>query len=216
MKTKESIIEVLKKYGEKDKPFGGSYISYLDYEAIASELTEKESEIRTAEEILMGILESFDMYLRKAYGEIRFNYDDAAGFVKKLYISDEFAPQLQQPEITDKEIRKALENLIFTAGKLWDEVKPIKDTEIRIVTHPIIEEAKIVLASLTLQAQQPSDDRKIATPKVIFERLKLMYNNGDTQCRAFVAEICDEILDKTGGLLGDIRDSQFPQEIKSK
>jgi len=66
------------------------------------------------------------------------------------------------------------------------------------------------------EKEQPSDDRKIATPKVIFERLKLMYNNGDTQCRAFVAEICDEILDKTGGLLGDIRDSQFPQEIKSK
>ena len=63
-----------------------------------------------------------------------------------------------QPERTDEKIKKALENLIFTAGKLWDEVKPIKDTEIRAVTHPIIEEAKIVLASLTLQAQQPSDD----------------------------------------------------------
>ena len=53
-------------------------------EEILSELTGKESEVKTAEEILMGILESFDMYLRKAYGEIRFNYDDAAGFVKKL------------------------------------------------------------------------------------------------------------------------------------
>jgi len=73
---------------------------------LASELTERESEVRTAEEILMGILESFDMYLRKAYGEIRFNYDDAAGFVKKLYISDEFASQSQQPEIIAKSGRK--------------------------------------------------------------------------------------------------------------
>jgi len=130
MKTKESIIEVLKKYGEKDKPFGGSYISYLDYEAIASELTEKESEIRTAEEILMGILESFDMYLRKAYGEIRFNYDDAAGFVKKLYISDEFASQSQQPEKeqpseSNSQIRSL--GIATTIGELKELIKNYPD-----------------------------------------------------------------------------------------
>ena len=121
---------------------------------LASELTEKESEVRTAGEVLRP-------YIVSAKSD---NYQYEFICVENaITATHEFASQLQQPE-----------------------------------------------------KEQPSDDRKIATPKVIFERLKLMYNNGDTQCRAFVAEICDEILDKTGGLLGDIRDSQFPQEIKSK
>jgi len=48
-------------------------------------------------EEIMEILESFDMYLRKAYGEIRFNYDDAA----------KFASQFQQEDkISDEDIKK--------------------------------------------------------------------------------------------------------------
>jgi len=38
-----------------------------------------------------------------------------------------------------------LRNLIFTAQKLWDDAKPIKDTGIMIATHPTIEEAKQIL-----------------------------------------------------------------------
>jgi len=38
-----------------------------------------------------------------------------------------------------------LRNLIFTAQKLWDDAKPIKDTSIIKVTHPAIEEATQIL-----------------------------------------------------------------------
>ena len=38
-----------------------------------------------------------------------------------------------------------LRNLIFTAQKLWDDAKPIKDTGIMKVTHPTIESAKQLL-----------------------------------------------------------------------
>ena len=43
------------------------------------------------------------------------------------------------------EMLKALKDLIFTASKLWDDAKPIKDTQAMRVTHPIIEEAKSVV-----------------------------------------------------------------------
>ena len=108
---------------------------------LASELTEKESEVRTAEEILMGILESFDMYLRKAYGEIRFNYDDAAGFVKKLYISDEFAFQSQQPEKeqpseSNSQIRSL--GIATTIGELKELIKNYPDdTSFRFRNQPM-------------------------------------------------------------------------------
>jgi len=173
--TKEQIIELLKEWQEweyrvlMDDSVWENGLPTLTCEfmdeynllqqeregiLLASELTEKESEVRTAEEFIRSRIKN----------ELTFNAFDTVQQYPICMIAEwayEFS--LQQPE-----------------------------------------------------KEQPSDDRKIATPKVIFERLKLMYNNGDTQCRAFVAEICDEILDKTGGLLGDIRDSQFPQEIKSK
>ena len=44
-----------------------------------------------------------------------------------------------------KDMFEALKDLIFTASKLWDDAKPIKDTQAMIVTHPIIEEAKSVV-----------------------------------------------------------------------
>ena len=47
--TKEQIIEVLKKHSVKSAP-SGSVIFNCEFESIASELTEKESEVRTAEE----------------------------------------------------------------------------------------------------------------------------------------------------------------------
>ena len=56
-----------------------------------------------------------------------------------------------QPKDTEKlqqrieELERVLKNLIFTATKLWDEVKNIKDGKYFKVTHPIIEEAKQAL-----------------------------------------------------------------------
>ena len=44
------------------------------------------------------------------------------------------------------ELLEALEDLIYTASRLWDEVKPIKDTDAITATHPIIEAAKFALA----------------------------------------------------------------------
>ena len=46
-------------------------------------------------------------------------------------------------------VREALENLIFTAEKLWNDTpKPIMSGGAINVTHPIIEEAKQTLAAL--------------------------------------------------------------------
>lgn len=45
-----------------------------------------------------------------------------------------------------KKLVEALVALIFTSTKLWDEVKPIKDTDGMTVTHPIISQAKYALA----------------------------------------------------------------------
>jgi len=42
---------------------------------------------------------------------------------------------------------EALENLTFTASKLWNDAKPIKDGAGITVTHPIIEDAKAALAA---------------------------------------------------------------------
>ena len=40
---------------------------------------------------------------------------------------------------------EALKDLVFTASKLWDDSKPIKDTDSLTVTHPIILKAKQVI-----------------------------------------------------------------------
>ena len=47
------------------------------------------------------------------------------------------------------ELLEALNDLVFTASKLWDEVKPIKDTDVMTVTHPIIEKAKAAIQKAT-------------------------------------------------------------------
>lgn len=42
---------------------------------------------------------------------------------------------------------------------------------------------------------------QLASSKKIFERLVLLYPNN----YVFVAKMCDEVLDKSGALLGDVR-----------
>lgn len=44
-------------------------------------------------------------------------------------------------------LREALSALVFTASELWDDVKPIKDSDVMRVTHPIIEQARDALAA---------------------------------------------------------------------
>ena len=46
---------------------------------------------------------------------------------------------------TAPELLEALQHLLYTAEKLWDNQKPIKDSGVFTVTHPIIEEAKSVI-----------------------------------------------------------------------
>jgi hypothetical protein len=48
---------------------------------------------------------------------------------------------------------QAFEALIYTASALWNQVKPIKDTEAITVTHPIIERAKEALKALSIQQE---------------------------------------------------------------
>ena len=43
------------------------------------------------------------------------------------------------------ELEKGLGDLIFTASKLWDDNKPLQDTDVMKVTHPTIESAKQLL-----------------------------------------------------------------------
>lgn len=47
------------------------------------------------------------------------------------------------------ELLSALENLVFTAQKMWDDAKPLKDTALVTVTHPMIEEARAAIAKAT-------------------------------------------------------------------
>jgi len=53
---------------------------------------------------------------------------------------------LQKSQARETSLAAALSDLIFTATKLWDEVKPIKDGPAMRVTHPIIENASEALA----------------------------------------------------------------------
>ena len=205
MKTKEQIIEVLKKHETMidDSDYHEKAVFPADYGLVASELADSErkeimekygitegmvddymkqypAEVRTAENWSTKAKDYADYFMQLK--EVR-TVEDAKKFIcqkmdeqnekkkgtwtwkdiiyhdPKVTISDllkwlnEYASQFQQQEKNNERIKKALENLIFTSGKLWDEIKPIKDTEIRTVTHPIIEEAKIVLASLSLKSQ---------------------------------------------------------------
>jgi hypothetical protein len=58
-------------------------------------------------------------------------------------------PILTPLEQRVKELEDGLRNLIFTASKLWDDCKPLQDTDIMKVTHPTIEEAKQLLDATT-------------------------------------------------------------------
>ncbi len=81
-----------------------------DFRDILKEESKDEPRM-SAEERVMEILEAFDMYLRKVYGEIRFNFDDASKFTKNLYISDDFASQGK--DVTDEMIPKKCKSCSF-------------------------------------------------------------------------------------------------------
>ena len=176
MKTKEEIIELYIADIKNLAPKGRAKDNRIAM--LEAELTEKESEVRTAEEILMGILESFDMYLRKAYGEIRFNYDDAAGFVKKLYISDEFAFQFQQPEITD-------ENIIVNIRRILVDYHRRDDYDLTKAENDMLCLFRNTFVSLKLQPEkeQPSESnpriRSLGIATTIGELKKLIKNYPD-------------------------------------
>jgi len=77
---------------------------------------------------------------------------------------------------TQEKIIEKLKNLIFTASNLWDKVKPIKDTEFMTVTHPIIEEAKELLAALESQQAE-----KNIIEKTDENLLQDIYDRNDAQ-----------------------------------
>lgn len=47
------------------------------------------------------------------------------------------------------ELLKALEDLVYTATKLWNSQKPLKDYGAMTVTHPMIENAKEAIKKAT-------------------------------------------------------------------
>lgn len=76
--------------------------------------------------------------LKGKFGKLALNNLNPENPSNKLYFGSPI-------ESCAPEMLKALENLIFTAQKLWDEAKPIKDSGAMTVTHPIIEEAKFIV-----------------------------------------------------------------------
>jgi len=151
-----------------------------------AELSDSEPEvIRTAEEINQKAKEYAKLRVKELIdsGTLEPSEDEIADieldFARGYTTCQVEFSQCQKAPITDEEIRKALENLIFTSEKLWDKVKNIKDTEAFIVSHPIIEEAKTALASLS--KAQPSDERfKKPTDKELVE-IALLFNDGKIQ-----------------------------------
>ena len=67
-----------------------------------------------------------------------------AGETLQLECND-LQAQLDNVKKERDELKPALKNLIFTATKLWDEVKSIKNSDTLTVSHPIIEQAKQTL-----------------------------------------------------------------------
>lgn len=58
---------------------------------------------------------------------------------------------LDKLKVDNAALLNALKDLVFTASKLWDDVKCIKDTDSMTVTHPIIEQAKAILNNINNQ-----------------------------------------------------------------
>ena len=116
---KAEIIEVLKKYGEKGKAFGGSYISYLDYESIASELQES-GERKTVE--LPKSFKTLFRCLEDSCYEINFYGNDGHDNQEKIdgkellikWIKEAYFDSMDQPvpEISDEIIEERIESLI--------------------------------------------------------------------------------------------------------
>ncbi len=72
------------------------------------------------------------------------------------------ASRLKTRRILDLE--ESLKELVFTAEKLWDEIKPIKDGPGVRVTHPVIERAKAVLGGEAVVTAHVDPD---ASPETI-------------------------------------------------
>lgn len=66
--------------------------------------------------------------------------------VKKQFANAvSFKARSEKAEAQEEKLKAALKNLLYTAEKLWDDAKPIKDSEIVRATHPIIEQARAAL-----------------------------------------------------------------------
>ncbi len=65
--------------------------------------------------------------------------------MSNLGVEGMFLEKINELENRINELEEGLKNLIFTASKLWDDVKALADTDMMKVTHPTIEEAKQLL-----------------------------------------------------------------------
>lgn len=88
--------------------------------------------------------------LRKEVNDLKMLQKEIVNSAKSA--NDHFASRIRSLEEREKQLEgmvrklaKQGESLVFTASKLWDDVKPIKDTDCMRVTHPTIEGMNIIL-----------------------------------------------------------------------
>ena len=166
MKTLEQIIEVLNKYSKTDLQWMAQIhgkncrvIDFMDYYKVASELTEKESEVRTEEEILEKYLQpNFNISNTEIKEYHRFiSIEDA---IKAMH---EFASQLQQPEITD-------ENLIIKIRRILVDYHRRDDYDLTKAENDMLCLFRNTFVSLK---EQPSDEADCLDCKYISVMPKL-------------------------------------------
>lgn len=112
----------------------------------------------TAEAMLRSIVDaSKDLQLatltaklEKAYADIKTANANHEKFERLWYLEKD---KLEKARKALVELHTALVNLSFTAKKLWNDAKPIKDFGAFKVEHPTIQDAEqaIILASTTLE-----------------------------------------------------------------
>jgi len=143
MKTKEQIIEVLKKYlvkntHNKSNLYREKIIRASDIESIASELTEKESEIRTAEEFIRSRIKN----------ELTFNAFDTVQQYPICMIAEwayEFS--LQQPE-KEQPSDEDIEGWLDVEFALYKYPKNRRERKVNTMQHLIRDFIKYSLKAM--------------------------------------------------------------------
>lgn len=96
------------------------------------------------EKLITSLKDKHDNLIGVHGEEVRQEFKN--GIMWSITSADAF---LHEEKMQRNDLLEALRRISFTASKLWDEVKPIKDSDAMTITHPIIEETKELLRELT-------------------------------------------------------------------